>query len=205
VPLAINTPDWFFTPTVDANRSVLYFESNRSGGWLIYESPWNETTGDFEGVFLANGINSEETGGNNGGPYAVPNGSTLYFHTSRTGSSRLGRARRNGDAFDSVEVLENLGTAGFPVVAPDELALYASVCDPDLVGQCDIRVTTRASKKDAFGEFTEVIGVNTAGSEVPSFISADGCRLYFDRNSSAPFVWGMSDDTAYVVEREPSD
>ena len=64
-----------------------------------------------------------------------------------------------------------------PVVTPDELTIYWTTT----VGSSgDVFVATRQDTKSPFSGIHAVASVNTtARSEGPTFISADGCRLYY--------------------------
>jgi hypothetical protein len=84
---------------------------------------------------------------------------------------------------------EPLGLSGTrPVPTRDELTLY-------FARSLTIVVSTRASTSDAFGS-PEAVGVDVSGNGAPSWISPDGCRLYFD-----PWFDDLAD--LYVAERPP--
>lgn len=64
----------------------------------------------------------------------------------------------------------------------------------------DIWQVTRATTSESFASFEPMLvqGPNEGEyNDLASFISADGCRLYFDRNFPA------ADTNSYVVERLP--
>ncbi|HEY3498620.1 MAG TPA: hypothetical protein VGK73_28210, partial [Polyangiaceae bacterium] len=70
-------------------------------------------------------------------------------------------------------------------------------------GTSDIWRATRAHPSGLFGEPALVSELNVSGlDDVPSFISEDGCRLYFDRT---PNAWSSLNGNVYVAEREAID
>jgi hypothetical protein len=78
-----------------------------------------------------------------------------------------------------------------PLVTSDELTLYFA----EGPNYSEIYMSTRASKTEPFAE-REPVPELVAGY-APSWLSADGCRLYFDQNVS-------SDDLDIVMaERQP--
>lgn len=206
-PLPANGVSWDFSPAPTGDASILFLESQDSGIWKIYESHWNPKVAAFGTVALAPGLREDTATYTDGGPYITPNGEAIYFHSTRFGDgNRLALARRVGATFGAVQHL-NLGLAhgqSFPVVSSDELTLYFALTHSD-DGQVDIWSASRRSTSEKFASFRKLEGVNTEANEVPSYISEDGCRLYFDRNTGLPFAWGRPDDAVYVAERIPDE
>ncbi len=207
-PLSINDPAWDFSATLARNGSALYFESNRSGFWRLYQSHWDPEVDAF-GAAVASGLSEATATHQDGAPSVTPDGGAIYFHTTREmGESRLAMARRTEAGFGAVRILHfgALSAQTFPVIAADELTLYFAVNESTGDSfQTDIWSATRTSTSQEFGNFREVAELNTTAHEIPSFISEDGCRLYFDRNTGHPFGWGKADDSAYVAERQPTE
>jgi hypothetical protein len=77
-----------------------------------------------------------------------------------------------------------------PVISGDERTIYFAT-QPD-----DIFVATRADLQSPFGAATYVPDVNTAMPEAPTWLSSDGCRLYFESFRTGEYV-------LYVAERAP--
>ena len=68
-----------------------------------------------------------------------------------------------------------------PVVTSDELTLYLCSAPPAGSGRKDdIWVQQRATANEPFGAAINVAELNTSPFSFPSWISPDGCRLYFD-------------------------
>jgi hypothetical protein len=81
-----------------------------------------------------------------------------------------------------------------PVVTPDELTLY--LCSTPATGSTrkdDIWVQQRRAVTDPFDAPVNVTELNTTPFNFPSWISPDGCRLYFDA--------GDATRDLYVAER----
>lgn len=207
--LSFNGSAWDFSPTVTSDGSVLYFESSRSGLWKIYQSRWDPAAETFGPVELTPEASDPTGTHHDGGPYVIPSGDALYFHTTRLGDrSLIAEARLTGAASGGVRLTPPRVNypQSFPVVSPDERVMYVAAFvgpDPDYA-QTDIWVYTRASTSAAFGFFRMMDELNTPANEIPSFISEDGCRLYFDRNTGVPFGWGRPDDSVYIAERLPT-
>lgn len=205
--LAFNDAAWDFSPTLPGNGAVLYLESNRSGSWKIYQSEWDAEAEAFGPLAFAAGLSNAAAAYNDGGPYVTADGDAIYFHTDRQGRQLLAMSRRSEGSFGPIVLIASgeLGPVGTPIVSADEVTLYFAVqVGTEAAGMhMDIWSATRSSTSEAFTNFGEVSGVNTPANEVPSFISEDGCRLYFDRNTGFPFGWGRADDAAFVAERPP--
>ncbi len=207
--LAFNDAAWDFSPTLPADGAVVYLESNRSGSWKIYQSDWDPDAQAFGPLAFPPGLSNAEATYSDGGPYVTADGAAMNFHTGRQGRQLLAASRWGGAGFGPVLLIDSgeLPAPGFPVVSPDELTLYFAVqAGSEAAGRhTDIWSAARSSTSAAFADFREVSGVNTTANEIPSFISEDGCRLYFDRNTGFPFGWGRADDAAYWAERQPQE
>lgn len=102
-----------------------------------------------------------------------------------------------------VNLTKSNGTAAYqfaPVISPNGLTLFFAttnhVVSPTL-NDTDIWVATRASVADKFSNPRAVANVNTPQDEEPSWITADGCRLYLQ--STRPGGAGAQD--IYVATR----
>jgi len=118
-----------------------------------------------------------------GDPYVVAGGDGhIYVSTLLSG---LEVAALSGWAPAALKpVLGGTTTSGDtrPVVTPDELTLYFSAGPPSTGTKrsLDIWVKQRKSTQDPFGAPVAVAELNTTPYNFPSWISPDGCRLYFD-------------------------
>ncbi|MGC4093580.1 MAG: hypothetical protein QM756_37915 [Polyangiaceae bacterium] len=134
-----------------------------------------------------------------GGPYMLPDGSAMYFHGVALDNSDLYRAERGPNGFTAASLVDGANSAvgeAFPVVTADELTIYFLSDRPAGVGAYDIWVASRSSTSDPFSNATPLDALNTPETEMPSWVSPDGCRLYFDRGGS---FW--QDNQILVAER----
>jgi hypothetical protein len=123
--------------------------------------------------------------GNDSDPFISADGRVLYFTSDRGGNYALYRSAQSAGVFSAPEPVAgtNLDTPYMeltPVVSDDELTMYFASSRPNL-GSVDIYQTTRASVQDPFGEPIALTELNGPEAQLPSWISADNCELYFTR------------------------
>jgi len=118
-------------------------------------------------------------------PYVLPDGSALYVAKRLTAEPSRGvihRAARGTGAYDDVQPVTALGPStddDYPVVTADELTIYWA-SQRGGAGTQDIYEATRQDAKSPFSAVRRVDSLSTAArDERPTFISADGCRLYY--------------------------
>jgi hypothetical protein len=119
-------------------------------------------------------------------PYATPGG--LYFASRyANGAASLFRAVGSGTAFappqqlGSLEVQPAPTAYEDPVVSSDERTIYFSA--PSLAGGlADIWTASRPDPAQPFGAPHPVDELRTSSVERPTWLSPDGCRLYFVTN-----------------------
>ncbi|HEX2689307.1 MAG TPA: hypothetical protein VHN14_21945 [Kofleriaceae bacterium] len=119
-------------------------------------------------------------------PYILQNGNVLYFTSNRAGNYGLYRSSKIAGAFSTPTQVSGVnldlpGIENSPVVTPDELTLYWSSDRPGGSGGLDIYVATRPTTADGFGAPVALTNLNTASLDTPTWISPDGCVLYFSR------------------------
>lgn len=122
-------------------------------------------------------------------PYVVPDHSAIYFVSDRAGSDQIYRAPRTGSTFGGASLVTGtmlqLNTRiDSPVVTPDELTLYFASERAGGLGATDIYVATRASAVTGFGAPVALTSLSTAFFDVPTWVSADNCVLYFSRTAA---------------------
>lgn len=177
------------SPTAsDPNADLLY--AQRSSVLLPFEAPM------FPPTFNRTAFE--------GSPYLRPDGKALYWaRFLSTTDSDIRRSPGDYDAgiapaFGTGLTLAELDSPVVeisPVVSPDELRIFwaSNRTDGALAtsGGLDIYTASRSVVTAAFGDLTKLNVLDTAAAELPSWVSPDGCRLYFDRNSgggSVPLV-----------------
>ncbi|HKO50572.1 MAG TPA: hypothetical protein VJV79_22770 [Polyangiaceae bacterium] len=196
------TGDWDFSPAVSSDGSTIFFERRvNDGPWWIYQATWNAGETRFESVVPVSGLEQDDSG-----PFLTRDGNTLYFQRRLEGRASIATAERQGQGFNNVTIVSfaGLDPQYFPVVSADELSLYFAVPNgPTLDSETDIWRATRISKQEKFSAPMKLTELSTTDNEVPSFLSDDNCRLYFDRNTSTPFNWGAINQAVWVATRQP--
>jgi hypothetical protein len=120
-------------------------------------------------------------------PFVLPDRTALYFSASRNGSSDILRSSWQGAAFDGGEVIAAVSTSDpedYPVVAADDLTMYFASARPGGAGDKDIYVSRRNTRVEEFGPPQQMVELATSSGEVPNWISADGCVLYFTQQAT---------------------
>jgi hypothetical protein len=176
------------TPTVSADGlTLIAMRSGDADGYQIVMSRRSSVGVDFGPFEAIAGINSAA---NDGDTYLLPDGSALYFYSARDDVADIYRAPRSGSGFGppakvgAVDVNLVGIIDGAPVVTADERTIYFS-SDRMAAGDSDIFVATRTSLADGFGPAQRLDRQSTTDHwEWPTWISADGCALYFTRSES---------------------
>lgn len=170
-------------PTVTGDGLNLYFQSNATGKNDIYYAT-RANAGTTFGLPSVLGISDPML--EDDAPYVLPSGSALYFvRYDNMTSHRIMRAAAGATAssFNVPASEDELNSTNFdtsfPAVTPDDLTIFfaanASVGSTDY----DIYKAERASPTDPFVNITPVKELNTGKGDYPSWISSDGCTLFF--------------------------
>lgn len=178
--------------TETGNRLHLFFQTGRVTPAQIYRVD-RVAVGDPYGVPATISLGVP---GSLAVPFVLPDGSALYFTSNiaiDAGPADLNiyRATLASDLTPlGGTLVEELATASnetHPVLTPDELTMYLAVGVGGGSGY-DVHVTSRASKSAKWSAPKRLTGaINGASSEYPTFVTADGCTLYFERSSGAQF------------------
>jgi hypothetical protein len=123
---------------------------------------------------------------NTADPYLLGGGNVMYLSSDLAGNLGLYRSTKVNGAFSTPTLVPgvNLDTSAIennPVVTPDELTLFFGSTRSGGTGDFDIYEARRAHVADGFGAPIELKGLNTAGGDMPNWVSPDGCTLYFTR------------------------
>lgn len=186
---SLNTAGNQFDPTPTGDDLTLYFASTRSGGAGVADL-WAATRTDTAAAFgsVVN-LGTLDTPAQEHTPYAMADGLTLYF-TREAASVDLLRATRTSSTSFTVDTsgifaaINGASANLAPAVLPDELTIYFASDRSGSKGPLDIWKATRSSKSDAFGSVVNVSELNTTGTDVPTWISDDGCRMYLYDDSA---------------------
>jgi hypothetical protein len=192
-----------YDPSVTADGLTLFMEGSAIN-FEIYTATRAAVGARFDAVQLLEGLAPAGAASNagQGSPCVLPSGDVLYFHTELPDRSlEVVRSVRGGDGrfTPAVPLGGSINTPawdGTPAVTPDELTLFFSSSreDGSAKGRLDIWLATRSSADAPFDAPVNVAELNTPMNEVPSWISPDACRLYFQRDEGLQAI--------YVAERQ---
>jgi hypothetical protein len=149
-----------------------------------------------------------------GMPYLLTSGNVIYFSSSRNSHHfDIFRAEKAGGATFAAPaepqgINDPLWFDGYPVVSDDELTMYFGTARLTHTYGTDIYAAHRAHRGDTFGAPVLVTELDsTAYINYPSWLSADGCRLYFtsSRTGGHGTDTGSPDDMTdiWVATRHP--
>ncbi|MDB5216398.1 MAG: OmpA family protein [Myxococcaceae bacterium] len=186
-PIGVNLLFGSFAP----DASGIYAGSTNGTLDVSYGPRFDGGYGPFT---VVSGIPSSASA-NEATPFGYSSGSRLYY--TALFPSRLVEGRCVGGACTSVrELTELAGGNGFPVASRDDRTLYFASNQGGGAGT-DIYRATRATDTDTWGNVTVAVG-NPGTDEAPSWVSADGCRLYLSSNKKTN---GANSTDIYVVTR----
>lgn len=171
------------SPTVTGDGKTIYF--TRYGGTSNSGRIWTAAVRsgiDFFDPAPVDGTLNDA--GSQENPYVVLDGSALYFKSTRNKVDGYYRAASvNGKLSDAQPVPGITAKQGDylgPVaVSPDELTIYWSLSSQGATAGSDMFVATRPDTSSPFSGKRALTELNTALDELPSYLSADGCRLYY--------------------------
>ncbi len=193
--VAVNKAFCETDPSPSGDHKSLYFTATDpalvAGGFDLAVATRATAAGNFGSVTdLSINTTADDYHG-----YILPDELALYFASTRNGPNpSLFRASRASTASPfavdpptNFAAINTSAGEGFPTVMLDQLTIYfASVrTDGGAKGGNDIWKATRTSTSSAFVTPVNVSELNTAGTELPTWISDDGCRLYFDSDRNA--------------------
>jgi Tol biopolymer transport system component len=170
-----------------------YFESDRDGSFRIYRATRPAVSAMFsEPAALSFGT------GQDGGVSLSGDGLTLYYHSLMPDGLDLFQARLGTPPSDGVPLrtLNSPAQEGDPVVSHDGLRIFFGSDRGVRERGYDIWTATRATTSGDFEMAVPVDELNTSDHEGPTWISPDGCRLYFGRT-------GIGSSGAFVAEKPP--
>jgi hypothetical protein len=183
----INTVAEEVYPTVSGDGLILAYAHGQPAGdpVHIYYAERATTLVGFAFVGpVMTGLNAQHEAF----PFLREDGKVLYFAVE---SNDIYRAPWNGRGLDAslgsptaVEEINTNFNEVAPVVTPDDLTIYfgSNRTDDSARGDYDIWVATRTSPTEPFSLPRDVMEINTPSFEWPTFVTADGCTLYFSSN-----------------------
>jgi Tol biopolymer transport system component len=168
--------------TLTRDGLALYIASDRAttATYDLYVATRPTATAAFGTPTLIAGLST--TTSLDGSPYINGDGTVLYFDSDRGGTRDIFRASRpsaNG-AFGAPALVGELNSPTaddkYPVVSGDELSVYFGSDRPGSAG-FDIWEAHRTTTGDGFGTPRLSTNVNSTATDLPVWISPDGCRL----------------------------
>jgi hypothetical protein len=176
-------------PVLPADELTLYFESSRLSMDGIYYSTRATKLDGWSAPQIVPDVGDGMTL-DAGGPFIMPAGDVLYFHSVRSTSHQhaIYRSERipNGWSIPTTDMLgEEVDLSGqenlSPVLSDDELTIFFT--STRLGSDGNIFVATRPSRSAVFGTPVILENINTPYFDSPGWLSPDGCRLYFTSSS----------------------
>jgi Tol biopolymer transport system component len=181
-------------PAISPDGSMLMFRRSDAGDDLWLASRIEDAS--FAAAIPLTPLNSPASDAQ---PFFQLAGDDVYFASDRTGAGDIYHATRSGVLFSTPALVDELATPaaeGDPVISADGLALFFRSDGAAPLAGSNVYVATRASTTDRFGAPSLVDAVSSNADEGPTWLSADGCRLY---------LWSDRVGTAdiYVATRGP--
>jgi Tol biopolymer transport system component len=200
----LNTPMSERSPSPKGDDLALMFDSDREGGVGgrdLYLGTRDSTKSAYTKVLGLGTLNSSS---DDSRCNMLPSALTVYFESDRGGSGHIYRATRSSlaDSFSAPVLLTELASSsedGYPVPSVDETVVYFGSARAGGAGNFDIWRATRASNQVPFDAPVRVTELATVSDDIPTWLSADMCRLYFMSDRAG----GMGNLDIYVARRSP--
>lgn len=203
----VNSPDNDFCPTISRDGHRFFFVSNRAhgcGGDDVYTTRLRPDGWEPVENLGCEGAGGPNSAGNEASPFPLPEpgaAPTLYFSSTRAGSSDLFLSRSHGGAFGPAEAVSELNTRaadGHPNLRRDGLEIFFFSNRTGALGN-DIYSATRTSTQDPWSTPVNLgPNVNSPASETRPSLTWDGTTLYFGSNRAG----GEGNADHYVTTRE---
>ncbi len=203
----VNSADNDFCPTISRDGHRFFFVSNRAGGCGgddVYTTRRRPDGWDPVQNLGCNSAGGPNSAANEASPFPLPErdaGPTLYFSSTRSGSSDIYLSRSHGGDFGEAEAVSELNSAaaeGHPNVRRDGLEIFFFSNRPGAAGN-DIYAATRASTRDPWSTPVNLgPNVNSGASETRPSLSWDGTTLYLGSTRSG----GDGDSDHWLTTRE---
>jgi hypothetical protein len=212
---SVNTPDIDDNVSTPSDGLTIYFHSSRpdAGSDSGLEDIWRAVRPSlFTSPLPAEPVTSVNSPSNDVDPYITADGNTLYFTSSRDRapdagySFRIFRAEKLGGGFTTPIPLELEYDAGVsqlsqPVVSAEGKTLFVSyIADASAAAAAAATIWSahRDNPLGAFKDFGPLPGgAFGAGRNLPTWVSPDGCHLYFRSNRPG----GLGDEDIWMASR----
>ncbi|HEY4175922.1 MAG TPA: hypothetical protein VGM90_03790 [Kofleriaceae bacterium] len=182
----VNTAGTEVRPSMSADQLTLFVatRANANSAILVSRATRGSTAVAFGSLAAVAVVN--DGGGDNSEPFIAPDQSALYFASTRgtAGDANLLVSTGISGSFSAPAavagtMLTTTSNEGAPTLTADQLTLYFR---SDRGQSMDIWFATRTSIANGFGTPVNATALNSNSAEVPSWVSADNCVIYFNRN-----------------------
>lgn len=167
-------------PSITADGLTMFALIGTAPNYEVAMATRTSTSSSFGALTAIAGINSTA----NDEPNSIlPDGRVLYFSSNRSGKYKIYRVTHNGGTWGTPLEVSGVNLNGNDndsngLISADELTLFFSSDRTGGVGSLDVWMATRRSTADGFSDPVNVQVLNTAGLDVVSWISTDGCVIY---------------------------
>jgi len=172
-------------PVLTPDGLGVYFIVSTSGtGPDVWEARRTSRAGLFGDLTFVAALSSS---GVEGAPWLLRDQSQIFFSRIDQGTSTpyVSVADIQGGAFANVRAAEGLSSSDGndrPVVSDDGLTIYFSSRRSSTASDANIWRAQRSSTTSPFGAPTLVTELNSELDDEPSWLSPDGCTIYFSSN-----------------------
>lgn len=183
VPVAeINTEYSEGAPFLTYDGSTLYFSRQGPHPQWLYSATRTSPDAPFGTPEALTAINGSGSSVNYS--WVSPEGLRLYYYAvDGPRVIKLSERASPGDpwpAGNDVPELNALGGVANPSLTPDELTIvFTGTSVPGGLGSYDIWIGTRPDTSSPFGDFRNLVEVNSSSNDAHPRLSADGLTLYF--------------------------
>jgi hypothetical protein len=186
------------SPSVDATNTILYFDATSAFAdahrvRTLYYATRSDIRSPFGAPTAYPGFNV-----NLAEAYVLPDSSYLYYLRIADTDCAIERAAlSNGMLLEGQPVPGLVGCFAAPTPTPDQLTIYVQKRDAN--GRGHIAKATRPDADAPFSEPELVPELDVMVThDTPTWISSDGCHLYFDREDPDAGMLGI-----YLAARPP--
>jgi hypothetical protein len=190
----LNPTDYVTDPAIDADGLRIFFGWAPQGARQHIAYSTRATSLDpfvYQGLAPVVNDPGADPSSDDSNPYLGAGDDGLYFASNRVAANNhdILQSTWNGLSFGAPTAIPELNTSSEdrnPVVTPDALTLFfaSDRPDADASGKLDIWLATRRARGEKFSTPTIVSELNTPDDDAPTFVTSDGCTLYFSRSSS---------------------
>jgi hypothetical protein len=178
---------------LSADGLTMYFRGGDQTIGSLYQATRGSLLETFGAATLIPNVNSPPQF-DNGDPAIDADGS-LWLESTRDGVGiSIYHAAYDNGSFDTPVAEHELSSAGndfAPTLSADGLTIFFA-SDRRANSDDDIYVASRTSTTDTFSTPQSVTELDTSDDEVPHWLSADGCRLYFSRTTTTTSIYVAS-------------